>query len=141
LNKLTEQLRKAGLLSEDKYREQTTREKSRERRRSYNAMQANLKLAKTSRVTCVELSGRLSINEFKQTAKRILLESPGAIQGVLKKANELPHGPERKHLVWFCYQVRDGLQNASSSDDKERFLKRAFRKAGATLGDASQNSI
>ncbi len=81
-------------------------------------------------VCMADLESCETVNAFKQAAKKILLADWDMIGEVLIKAHEFRVEGSNK-LIGFCYRVRDGL-TVTPSDKRNKFLKRAFRRAGAT---------
>lgn len=123
---LSEQLFKAGLLSEKQLREQQAKEEL-EGERLNQAQISQLKV--DGRRNCDELDKCLTMREFKYQAKQVLLQDPSKVGVIIQKAHRFKSS---KKFIWFFYQVRDGLQRLPQ-DKHERFLDRAFRKSGSTF--------
>jgi len=81
-----------------------------------------------------ELDRCKTVGEFKEVARKVLGNNPGLAQSVLDRANHKFAGKEqdKRKARWFFYAVRDGLRG-KSAEEQQRFLKRAFRRAGATF--------
>lgn len=79
-----------------------------------------------------------SIGEFRESAKVLLLDHPEEIGKVIQLAHRFKD-EDRKKFVWLLYQVRDHLrddQNLKGDRNKpnrEKFLKKAFRRSGAVV--------
>ncbi|KKU70483.1 MAG: hypothetical protein UX94_C0005G0045 [Parcubacteria group bacterium GW2011_GWA2_47_21] len=73
-----------------------------------------------------------SISEFKDTARKLLCESPELASEVVKLAHRFKGQQGGDRLVWLCYQVRD-LMPQVVAEKRECFLKRAFRSAGSAV--------
>jgi len=73
-----------------------------------------------------------TINEFKNAAKTLLIEQPHMTKVVVEQAHRFKNEPGGDKLVWLCYEVRDKLLSVAHLN-RERFLKRAFRRSGATV--------
>ena len=88
--------------------------------------------------TPLELDERIkkcnSIKELRGIARELLLQSPSAeiAQRIVNCAHRFKKDPSSKRAIWFFYQVRDGLRTLLEDKHRE-FLRRAFRKSGATL--------
>jgi hypothetical protein len=126
LGTLSEQLFKAGLLSEKQFREQQAEEELEKER--LNRAQIS-KLAINERKDCDELDKCLTMREFKHQAKQILLQESSQIRVVIQKAHRFK---SNKKFIWFFYHVRDDLQKLPQ-DKHEQFLNKAFRKSGSTF--------
>lgn len=73
-----------------------------------------------------------SVNEFKDTAKKLLADSPEKIDEVVKIAHRFKGEDGGAKLIWLCYEVKR-LMPQVNPHKRERFLKRAFRSAGSVV--------
>jgi hypothetical protein len=73
-----------------------------------------------------------SINEFKDSARKLLMERPEVIGEVVKAAHRFKEKDGGDKLIWLCYQVRD-LMSQVAPAKREVFLKRAFRSANSVV--------
>jgi len=116
---LQEALFKAGRISEVDLQKELQRRES------------ALRLPK-AKVRSYDVNGCRTVNEFKETAKLMLLENRKEIhyliEKVYKKFNESFDGFRK--LVWILYSVRDNGKCLSDADYKV-LLNRSFRRAGA----------
>lgn len=120
---LQEQLFQKGLVTEKKFREHEAK--------------STLAAGEQGGIPVVDLSELdrcKTLGEFKEAARKVLGANPGLAQSVLDRANHKFAGKEqdKRKARWFFYAVRDGLRG-KSAEDQQRFLKRAFRRAGATF--------
>jgi len=81
--------------------------------------------------TCFDLDQCSTARDFKRVAKNILHSDWTLIQEIINKAHTFK-GEGGKKLIWFCYQIRDGLM-ICPSNRQDQFLDRVFRKNGATF--------
>ncbi|MBU1015277.1 hypothetical protein KKI17_02465 [Patescibacteria group bacterium] len=108
---MAEELKKVGLISEERYN-------AVEEERRYlvhTASQQQLagltkKSGRPANFERLETCG--SIAEFKDTARRILLEHPEEMNSIIQAAHRFKDMPGGKKLIWLMYQVRDRLAQA-----------------------------
>jgi len=122
---LQEALCKAGRISKDDLQKELQRRES------------ALKPAK-AKVRSYDVNGCRTVNEFKQTAKLMLLEDREVISYLIKKVHEKFNESFDgfRKLVWILYSVRENGKDLSDADYKI-LLNRSFRRAGASpsIGD------
>lgn len=130
---LSEQLFQAGLIAEDKKNQTIADEKQQEKREvGQNLAKLSTKSGRPIHFHRLEFCG--SIGEFKDTAKQLFMEEKGCnhIKEVIVLAHRFKHHDGGKKLIWLLYQIRDLLPKVKQKD-REKFLKRALRKSGATI--------
>ncbi len=120
---LQEQLFRKGLVSERKFKEHEAR--------------TTLATGEPGGVLVADLSELdrcQTVGEFKEAARKVLGVNSGLAQAVLDRANHkfAGRGQDKRKARWFFYAVRDGLRGKSAGE-QQRFLKRAFRRSGATF--------
>jgi hypothetical protein len=131
MTSLSEALLNAGLVNTQEHeREQALKELKREEDVRENL--ASLCQASPKGSWIEDLANCHTVNELRRAAIVLLARQPECAGDVLKEAHRLKELPGGKKLVWQMYQIRDNLQ-AVAEQDRERFLKRALRRAGSTL--------
>ena len=126
---IADQLLKAGLVSEEKYRKYQTEEQ-------IEIIQpAKKPEVDSSFVNCDDLDGCKSMTEFKQGAKEILERDLSQIYVVIQKAHRFKNDtdPAAKKFIWFFYELRDRMKEIKEAKQHEALLKKAFRRRGSTF--------
>ncbi|OGF82293.1 hypothetical protein A3B18_03045 [Candidatus Giovannonibacteria bacterium RIFCSPLOWO2_01_FULL_46_13] len=127
---LLDELAKKGLIAKDKEKKILERQRDESRRKE---VQNSRELSSTHRdPSLIRLGSCPSIREFKAIAKDLLTEDPGKILAVINEAHRFKEESAGKDLLTLVYKVKDGLKGMDRGS-VEKFLKRAFRRAGATL--------
>ena len=119
---LFEALKGANLLTQQQVEE---REKAEIDRQSMVRGQI-LQLSKKSCQT--QLNCATDTNDFRNAAKEMLSDDPGAIKAVIKEAHRFQGSKEGRKLVWELYQLRDALINTPNPVDKKIVVERALRR-------------
>lgn len=125
---LADQLFKAGVLAEAKYRQHQANEQ-------IQAIQPVKKEGKLQTfVNCNDLDSCASMTEFKHGAKEILERDPSQIDSVIQKAHRFKNDqdPVAKKFIWFFYELRDRMKKLKPAE-REALLQKAFRRRGSTF--------
>ena len=80
----------------------------------------------------LDLEEAESIREFRDKARKLLMERPDLIRDVIRSAHRFKDADGGKKLVWQFFQIRDTLAGVTMNE-RERFLKRALRAHGVTF--------
>jgi hypothetical protein len=129
---IAEQLFKAGLVSERKFREQEAEETLTAERRSQLVV-AEI-VGKEKPLGCSELDSCATMNDFKFMAKQILLKDPSKIRIIIQKVHRFKEEDQGMRFIWFFYQVRDRLRDLPAAR-REQALNKMFRKHGSVVND------
>ena len=130
-NSLADQLLKVGAATPTQHRQAISEQARREDARF--ALQRSQLTTKHDRpINLDRILTCETIAEFKATAKILLLEHPEFIGDVVKAAHRFKEMDGGNKLVWVVLNVRDRL-SAISTDERKRFLNRAFRRHGLTF--------
>ncbi len=126
---LMDELLKAGLVPKDKAKKHQevleTERRLRERK--------NLKYIQKEHIPYIdELDACTTVVDFKQAAKKILLQDSTLIQKVIQKAHRLQSVEGGKKLIWYLYQVKANLEKCPSGK-VEQYINRALRRSGGTF--------
>ncbi|MBU3923171.1 hypothetical protein KJ684_03005 [Patescibacteria group bacterium] len=125
---LSEGLFKIGLVSEKEFNEREAEKALAEKQEEKDQV---VKL-ESKKIKQDELKKCKTIKAFKHMVKQVLLENSSQIRRIIQTAHHFKKDEERKKLIWFLYQVRDGLENLSKEKHKE-FLNKSFRKMGSII--------
>jgi hypothetical protein len=132
MGNLADQLAKAGVASE----KDIAKAQRLQREREQTALAQNVhRLAsnhgRSGDVTLETLQAAQTITEFKDVAGKLLLKHPGLNRDVVADAQRFKDVDGGKKLIWLTLSVRDQLPGIDHRE-REAFLKRAFRRRGAT---------
>ncbi len=125
---LADQLFRAGVLTEAKYRQHQAL-------RQVEAIQPVKKEGKPQTfVTANDLDSCASMTEFKHAAKEILERDPSQIDAVVQSAHRFKNDqdPAAKKFIWFFYELRDRMRKLKPVE-REALMKKAFRRRGSTF--------
>ncbi len=71
-----------------------------------------------------------SMNEFKRSAKEMLLRDPGSIDEVIRLAHRFKDGtPAGKRFIWLFYELRDQMK--AHAGQEADIIRRALRRHGS----------
>jgi hypothetical protein len=119
-------LAKAGLATKSDLTDLTAQDRQR------RALMVKQFTGRDRDVNATELDTAGNVSEFRDSARRLLTSHPELIDQVVEKAHRFKDADGGDRLVWTVYQVRDILRQLKG-DQREQFLRRAFRRSGATL--------
>ncbi len=128
---LSEQLLKAGLVTEEKSRAVEKEKQEHDKRQSGDLIHQASRKSKRP-VSFVRLESCGTIAEFKDAARKLLQEFPEEVEEVVNLAHRFKDMSGGKKLIWLVYQVKSGLARIKT-EKREQFLKRAFRKSGTNV--------
>ena len=131
MDSLADQFLKAGLISSEQH-EKVSAEQDAKQRTAEGQRLASLRSKSNRPANFDRLETCKTVNEFKDTARKILLEYPEEIGQIIQSAHRFQEEAGGRRLVWLMYSVRDGLAEISL-ENREQFIKRAFRKSGGTI--------
>lgn len=131
MGSLSEQLLKLGFVSPEEH-EKIAKKKEELEKQKIGQDQNQLTRKSGRPISFSRLEFCETIAEFRDTARKLLCEFPEEIGEVVRLAHRFMGAPGGKKLIWLVYQVRDGLVSVSP-ENREQFLKRAFRKFGAKI--------
>src|SRR3989344_8671297 len=124
---LADAFREAGLISPEQHNKVRVEQES--KRRAQEGAHLHSLTRKSGRPANFDrLETCQTINEFKETAQKLLMEYPEGAQEVVQLAHRFQGKEGSKKLIWIVFQVRDLLPQVPD-DQRSRFLSRAFRKA------------
>lgn len=123
MSSLRDALAKARLVSEEAVRQQDFLDaEAHERALSARAEQ----VASTQVTTLEELTETKTLREFRDKARKFLVERPDTIDTVIRLAHRFKEEPGGKRLVWQFFSVREQLSKVPGPK-RDRFLRRALR--------------
>lgn len=131
MGSLTEQFFQAGLITKQE-KDQRIADEQQQEKREIGQNFAKLSTKSNRPVHFDRLKSCGSVGEFKDTAKKLLIEQPNHIAEVIKLAHRFKEANGGEKLVWLLYQIRDLLPKVKQKNRK-KFLNRALRKSGATI--------
>ena len=127
---LLEELQKKGLI--EKVKGEKIEELKRQEKLRFSASQVRSLTSKRQSADLGKLGTCELIKEFKAIAKDLLIQDADAnMAEVVKQAHRFKDVPGGRQLIRMVYQIRTFLP--IWREEREKFLKRAFRRAGATL--------
>ena len=129
MTSLRDALAKANVVSERTVKEAEAMEAI-EREAAGQALQQ--RVMATQAHTLEDLKDATIIREFRDKARKLLVERPDLVNQVITLAHRFKDQPGGKRLVWLVFSVRDQLGHVPGPE-RDRFLRRAFRNKGATM--------
>lgn len=136
MNSLLAALLNAGVVSEEKHNQFITQKSQQEELRS-KQKQSQITRKSHTPVNLDQLDAANSVNAFRRAVLNILLADSAVIAQVIEKAHRFKDAKGGKKLIWQMFEVRDGLKNINP-EDKEKFLRRALRRAGGTFEEVKK---
>ncbi len=131
MNSLAESLLKAGLVDQQSFNQVSASKRQKEK--SLEGQNTSRLLTDSGRpVSLDRLQSSTSVSEFKDVAKKLLMEWPELINEVIQAAHNFKDKDGGKKLIWLMYQIKDGLATIKL-EEREKFLKRSLRRSGGTL--------
>lgn len=128
MNSLADQLRARGRISDEKYNKYKKQKRNHEQL-TQNHLKSKFKGTKgiiAHDETQLDLSK--TVNDFKHVAKGMLESDPKSITLIIQKAHDfVERTGNKKRIIWFFYNVRNGLNNCPLNRLDE-LLKRMFRR-------------
>ncbi|MCK5416385.1 hypothetical protein KAI92_03090 [Candidatus Parcubacteria bacterium] len=128
MNSLADQLKAKGIVSEKEYNKRKKQELSHDQ-----MTQGGLKhkFKGTKGIVAydeIQLDLAETANDFRHVAKNMLVDDHETITMLIKKVHEFRDRTGNKRIVWFFYNVRDGLKNCPAGRHVE-LLQRMFRRS------------